>query len=112
MAETRLPASQCRNMGDIRAGVDALDRALVALVLERQRYMEQAARIKQHRGEVRDEARIADVIAKVLAEAKRLGLSTAIAEPVWRTLIERCIAHELAAFDAMAKKPAQKTISG
>jgi isochorismate pyruvate lyase len=97
----RLPASQCRSMRDIRDGVDTLDRELVALVLERQRYMERAAQIKKTRSEVRDEARIADVIAKVLAEAGRQGLSQAIAEPVWRVLIERCIAHELAAFDAL-----------
>jgi isochorismate pyruvate lyase len=97
----RLPASQCRSMRDIRDGVDALDRELVVLLLERQRYMEQAARIKKTRSEVRDGARIVDVIAKVLAEAKRRGLSEAIAEPVWRVLIERCIAHEFAAFDAL-----------
>jgi len=43
---------------------------------------------------VRDEARIDDVIAKVLAEAGRTGLSIDIAEAVWRTLAEGSIAHE------------------
>jgi isochorismate pyruvate lyase len=42
---------------------------------------------------------VEEVVAHVLAEAERAGLSPAIAEPVWRTLIERCIAHELEAFD-------------
>jgi len=40
-----------------------------------------------------------DVVAKVLAAAGPAGLSPAIAEPVWRTLIDRCIAHEFEAFD-------------
>ena len=99
---SRRPAGTCQTMNEIRDGVDALDRELVALLAERQRYMERAALIKKTREDVRDEARISDVLAKVLAEAKRRGLSASIAEPVWRTLIECCIAHELKAFDARA----------
>jgi isochorismate pyruvate lyase len=48
---------------------------------------------------VHDDARIEDVVAKVLAAAGPAGLSPAIAEPVWRTLIDRCIAHEFETFD-------------
>ncbi|HUO91840.1 MAG TPA: chorismate mutase [Rhizomicrobium sp.] len=91
---------QCLDMPALRREIDRLDRALVALLAERQRYIERAAIIKQDRGRVRDEGRIEDVIAKVVAEAKRLGLSPAIAEPVWRELVERSIAHEFVAFDA------------
>lgn len=93
-------------MAEVRAGVDALDRALVVLLAERQRYMDAAARIKPDRGVVRDEARIVDVLAKVLAAAEREGLSPAIAEPVWRELMERCIAHEFERFDALRDAPA------
>lgn len=94
-----VPASDCANMGTLRAAIDALDRHLVALLAVRQTYMERAAQLKPRRELVRDEARVEEVVAKVLAEAERAGLSPAIAEPVWRTLIERCIAHELEAFD-------------
>ena len=89
----------CVSMTDVRQGVDALDRALVTLLAERQRYMDAAARIKTDRGAVRDEARIEAVVAKVKAAARDTGLSEAIAEPVWRTLIEASIAHELEAWD-------------
>jgi isochorismate pyruvate lyase len=89
----------CADMGELRAAIDALDRHLVALLALRQGYMERAAVLKPRRELVRDEPRIEDVVQKVLAEAARQGLSPDIAEPVWRTLIERCIAHELAAFD-------------
>ena len=88
-------------MAEVRQGVDALDRALVALLAERQRYMDAAARIKPDRGAVRDAARIEDVVAKVKAEARRQGLSEAIAEPVWRTLIEGCIAYEFEVWDRL-----------
>jgi isochorismate pyruvate lyase len=79
--------------------VDALDRALVVLLTERQGYMDAAARIKPHRGVVRDTARIEDVVAKVRAAARAAGLSEAIAEPVWRQLIDRCIAYEFGVWD-------------
>ncbi|WP_296820442.1 chorismate mutase [Brevundimonas sp.] len=86
-------------MAEVREGVDALDRALVTLMAERQRYMEAAARIKPSRDVVHDDWRIEDVVSKVLAAAREQGLSPDIAEPVWRKLIERCIAHEFSAWD-------------
>ncbi len=95
-----MPPECCRDMPELRREIDRIDRALVALLAQRQRYIERAAIIKSERIRIRDEERIADVLAKVLAEAARAGLSPAIAEPVWRELVERSIAHELAAFDA------------
>lgn len=95
-----LPAD-CETMADVRKGVDALDRALVQLLAERQRYMDAAARIKQDRATVLDRARIEDVVAKVKASAVQAGLSEAIAEPVWRTLIDRCIAYEFSVWDQL-----------
>jgi isochorismate pyruvate lyase len=89
----------CASMTEVRQGVDALDRALVILLAERQRYMDAAARIKPDRAAVRDEARIEAVISKIKAAALEAGLSEGIAEPVWRTLIECSIAHEFEAWD-------------
>ena len=89
----------CTTMAEVREGVDALDRALVILLAERQRYMDAAARIKPSRDVVHDDARIEDVVAKVLTSAEAAGLSPQIAEPVWRTLIDRCIAHEFSVWD-------------
>lgn len=86
-------------MAELRAAIDTLDARLVALLAVRQSYMDRAAVLKTARDQVRDQARIEEVVAKVLAEAARAGLSPAIAEPVWRLLIERSIAHELQAFD-------------
>ena len=97
--DPRTAPEACASMAEVRRGVDALDRALVQLLAERQRYMDAAARIKSDRSVVHDDARIEDVVAKVLAAAGPAGLSPAIAEPVWRTLIDRCIAHEFEAFD-------------
>ena len=97
--DPRTAPEACASMAEVRQGVDALDRALVQLLAERQRYMDAAARIKPDRSVVHDEARIEDVVAKVKAAATQAGLSHDIAEPVWRLLIERCIAHELVQWD-------------
>lgn len=93
-------AAACASMAELRDAIDALDRRLVHLLVQRQTYIERAAILKQDRGTVRDEARIEDVVTKVLAEAKAAGLSPAIAEAVWRVLIERSIQHEFEKFDA------------
>ncbi len=97
--DPRTAPEACTTMAEVREGVDALDRALVTLMAERQRYMEAAARIKPSRDVVHDDWRIEDVVSKVLAAAREQGLSPDIAEPVWRKLIERCIAHEFSAWD-------------
>jgi isochorismate pyruvate lyase len=88
-------------MAEVRQGVDAIDRALVQLIAERQGYMDAAARIKPDRNAVHDAERIERVIAGVKAEAQARGLSTAIAEPVWRMLIACCIEYEYLAYDRM-----------
>ena len=95
-----LPAD-CETMLDVRKGVDALDRALVLVLAERQRYMDAAARIKGERHAVLDTARIEDVVTKVKAAARDAGLSEEIAEPVWRMLIDRCIAYEFGVWDQL-----------
>lgn len=89
----------CRDMTDVRAGVDAIDRQLVTLIAQRQGYMHAAARIKTKREDVYDAPRIEDIITKVLALSKDAGLSADIAEPVWREMIKQCIAHEFRVWD-------------
>jgi isochorismate pyruvate lyase len=90
-------------MGEVREQIDRIDRALVKLIAERMTYIERAGTIKK----TRDEWRIQDVLNKVLAESKRAGLPARIAEPVWRTMIESCIAHEFDVFDARESQPAR-----
>jgi len=99
LSPRRHSAQTCQTMADVRYEIDRLDRELVTLLAERQSFMDAAARIKGKRNLIRDEARIADVIAKVEVSAQAVGLSMAIAEPVWRTLMDRCIAYEFSSFD-------------
>ena len=89
----------CTTMLEVRAGVDAIDRALVALLARRFGYMDAAARIKPERGQVRDEARKAQVIANARARAREAGVPEAPIADLWDRLVEASIAYELEAFD-------------
>lgn len=90
----------CTTMAEVRAGVDALDQQIVALLGTRFRFMEAAARIKSARGDVRDEARKAQVIANVRAAAAASGVPDALIARLYDMLIEGSIAYELDEFDA------------
>ncbi len=98
----RHTAETATSMPEVRYEIDRIDRLLVQILAERQSFMDAAARIKGDRKVVHDRARIEDVIAKVKAAAEAAGLSAAIAEPVWRTLIDRCIAYEFESYDSRA----------
>ena len=89
----------CTTMAEVRAGVDAVDAQLVALLARRFGYMDAAARIKPERGHVRDEARKAQVIANARAHARAAGIPEEAIGDLWERLVEASIAYELEAFD-------------
>lgn len=95
------PPEACQTMVEVRAGVDALDRELVALLARRFGYMDAAARIKPARSQVRDEARKAQVIANASAAAAAAGMPDGLAEALWETLVEASIAYELGQWDRL-----------
>ena len=87
-------------MAEVRHGVDRLDEQIVALIGERFRYMDAAARIKPVREAVRDEGRKAQVLANVAALAAAEEVPAEVAADLYERLIEASIAYELRAFDA------------
>jgi isochorismate pyruvate lyase len=86
-------------MAEVRAGVDQIDRELIALLRRRFDYMDAAARIKPERGHVRDEGRKAQVIANARAGAEAAGMPADAIAAIWDALVEASIAYELEAFD-------------
>ena len=98
MTDIRDP-QDCATMTEVRAGVDDVDRQVVALLKRRFGYMDAAARIKPDRGAVRDEWRKADVLAKVDASAADLGVDRQLMARIYEDLIETSIAHEFEEYD-------------
>lgn len=94
-----LDPENCSTMVEVRAGVDDVDRQLVALIRRRFGYMDAAARIKPDRSAVRDEWRKADVLAKVDASAANLCVDRALMARLYEDLVETSIAYEMDVFD-------------
>ncbi len=99
MTDTPLSPEDCTTMAEVRAGVDALDRELVALLATRFGYMRAAARIKQTRAAVRDEERKASVIAAAVAAAEAKGVPGDVVADIWERLVEGSIAYEFTEWD-------------
>ncbi|MFC4292563.1 chorismate mutase [Sphingorhabdus arenilitoris] len=91
----------CQTMADVRTGVDAVDRELIALLARRFGYMDAAARIKAERDAVRDEPRKAQVLANVRRAADDAGISADLAAQLWEILVEDSIAYELVQWDGL-----------
>ena len=100
MTDIRDPAD-CTTMTEVRAGVDDVDRRIVALLQRRFGYMDAAARIKPDRLAVRDEWRKSDVLAKVDAAAEGAGVDRALMARLYEDLIETSIAYEFEAYDRL-----------
>lgn len=88
-------------MAEVRAGVDEVDAQIVNLLARRFGYMDAAARIKQDRDTVRDEARKAQVIANARKAALELRIPQDVIADMWETLVEGSIAYEFGRWDAL-----------
>jgi len=99
MLKERVRPADCTGMAEVRGGIDRLDAEIVALIGERFRYMDAAARIKPSREAVRDEARKAEVIANVKRHARAANVPAALIEQLYEQLVEASIAYEFERFD-------------
>ena len=94
----KLP-EDCTDMREVRIGVDTTDRELMELLDRRFGYMRAAARIKQDRNVVRDEARKAEVIANARSDAEKRDLPPEKIAEIWDLLVETSIEYELIEWD-------------
>ena len=94
MRDDSLDPEACETMPEVRAGVDATDGALIALLARRFGYMRAAARIKPNREDVRDEARKAEVVAAAKDAALASGVPVGLVSEIWEQLVETSIAYE------------------
>ena len=91
---TRLPA-QCRDMTEVRAEIDRIDRALVDTIAERFGYVERAWQLKLEAGqEANVPWRNQQVFDKVRARAAETGLPPDLIEALWRQMVGWFIQHE------------------
>ena len=88
------PPADCTTKEDVRAELDRIDGALLALFAERHRYVTRMAEIKTDPHEAHDPARIAAILTKQRRRAEELGLDEDQAELIWKTLIDWNVNYE------------------
>jgi len=82
-------------MPGLRARIDRLDDQLVALLAERSRLIDEAARIKSREGlPARIDSRVEEVAANARELAGKHGLDPELADGLWRMMMEHFIAQE------------------
>lgn len=92
----------CRNIDEIRAGIDTVDEEIVRLIGERARYVKAAARFKRSETAVRDEKRVAAVIDSKRKLAAAYDVSPELIEAVYRTMIGHFINEEMTHWETLA----------
>ncbi len=92
---TLTPPQDCHSMQTLRIEIDKLDRQLIGMLVTRASYIDRAAQLKPAEGlPARIPDRVEDVVRKVRASSDELGLDPALAERLWRVLIDWSIARE------------------
>lgn len=80
---------------ELRVSIDALDRSIVALLAERTAVVRELTEFKHDEETVRSPRRVEQVIARVRALADAHGMPPAVAEAVYRTLIDELTVLQL-----------------
>lgn len=80
---------------DVRNRIDQIDSELVKLIAQRGQCVKAASAFKADTSAVRAPDRVQQVIDKVCKQAREEGLSEAVIEKVYRSMIEAFIDYEL-----------------
>lgn len=87
--------ADCQTMQELRVQIDLLDAEIVAKLALRAGYIDRAIELKQiELLPARIEDRVEQVVERVRAQAMIVGLDPALAEDLWRRIIEWSIARE------------------
>ena len=86
--------ADCSNLDEIRAGMDAVDRQIVALLARRVEYVRNAARFKTSAANVAAPERVAAVLNTRREWAEAAGIDGSVVETLYRELVTYCVSEE------------------
>ena len=86
--DTTSTFKECESLEEVRENIDRLDNSIVPLLLERNHYVMQAAKLKGDVNAARVPTRIEDVVQKVRSVAQERGSNPDIVEAIYRAMIE------------------------
>ena len=90
----RIPPDECTGLDQIRAGMDAVDRQIVALIAERVPFVRAAAKFKTSSANVAAPDRVAAVLKTRREWAEKAGLDGDVIEGLYRDLVAYSVAEE------------------
>jgi isochorismate pyruvate lyase len=91
----RKAASEIETVAEMRACIDAVDGALMALLAERWSFTERAAELKQREGlAAAAPSRVSAVLENVSSRAEAAGLPGEMVAAMWKIMIDEIIARE------------------
>lgn len=89
------PPEDCAGIEDVRRAIDALDRRIVALIGERSRYVEAAARFKTGEDSVRAPERQRAMLDARRRWAEEEGLDPTVISDLYQRLLDYFVQREL-----------------
>ena len=95
--------SDCRNMQDIRAEIDRIDRSVIALLGERFAYVQAASRFKTSATAVRAPERFTAMLEQRRIWAQEAGLDPDVIANLYRDLVNYFIEEEMKKWRAEAQ---------
>lgn len=101
-----IPPDECANLDEIRAGMDAIDRDMIALIARRVAYVRAAAKFKTSSAAVAAPERVAAVLKTRRAWAEEAGLNGDVIEGLYRDLVSYCVSEEHKEFTTAGHGPA------
>jgi len=93
------PAEECETLEEVRAGIDGLDRELLALLGRRAAYVHAAARFKRDSEAVRAPDRVRAMLEQRRAWAQEEGLDPEVIAQLFTLLVEYFTRREQAVVD-------------
>lgn len=91
---TPKPPADCRSLDEIRAGMDDLDRQIIALITKRVEYVREAAKFKTSIENVAAPERVEAVLKTRRGWAEAAGLDGESIERLYRDLVAYSISEE------------------
>ena len=85
----------CKNLNEVRQEIDKIDSELIGCIAKRGGYVQQAAKFKKTRNDVKDIDRVEQVICKMKSRATELGANEKVVEATYRAMISAFIEVEM-----------------
>ncbi len=88
----------CKDIQEVRAGIDRIDNEIIKLIAERGEYVKQASKFKKDEQGVKAPDRVEQVIKGVKEKAEKYGADPDMCEALYREMISRFTDAEMQEF--------------